>query len=418
MRGRREKDIDAEIREAAEFALALRGERERRRVTYRQMAESVHYSATALSRAADGRKLPTWAVAEAYLRACAVAPQDLPDWERRWKDARMAGRLEQIKAGQQPPARTPARHRREVDPVGLAGLDRPTADLLKVLHDLRTAKGMSLQRVADNSAEVQRVAAEDGRAIGRLSKTRIHEVEVGRRLVDDEFVELFLLAVGADKIEQNFVGVANGYRLRHCESPAGPERVPPPVRVPDPVRVPEPQPEPVVVRAVGRASVAVRPAIGRAAVPMAPMPTPGSWLTDSYVDELPPVPISPAPRRPVRTPAVRSHRSPNGYHAPRSPRLPRPKLKTLRPVLSGSAGLLTVSGTGILAGGLQPALTAAASVDLRALAGAFLVLAGLMLLVLSTGLAYLVWANRITPRGRHRAPAARRNPLRAALATG
>ncbi len=399
MRGRREKYIDSEIREAAEFALALRAERDRSGLTYRQMAKSIHYSPTALSRAADGRKLPTWGVAEAYLRACGVPHEDLAEWHGRWTDVRLQGRLEQIKAGQQPPARTTAAQPREFNPVGLAGLDRPTADLVKILHDLRSAKGVSLRRTAENSAAVQRAAAENGREIGRLSSTRIHEVEAGRRGVDDEFVELFLLAVGADQTEQDFVGRANGYRLRHCERPIAR----------------------VAVRAVGRARVVVKPAVapkpavGRAAVPS---PVLGTWLTDSYVDELPPVPISPAPRRPVRTPAVRSHRSPNDYHAPRSPRMPRAKLRALRPVLSGSAGLLTISGTGILAGGLQPVLTAAASVDLRALAGAFLVLAGVMLLVLTAGLAYLVWVNRFTAEGRHRAPDAHRNPLREAFTTG
>lgn len=392
MRGRREKQIDSEIRVAAEFALALRGERDRCGLTYRQMAKSAHYSPTALSRAADGRKLPTWDAAEAYLRACGVPAEDLADWHERWTCTRLQGQIEQIKAGQQRATRTPPSHLREFNPVGLVGLDRPTADLLKILHDLRSAKGLSLRRTAENSSAVQRAAAQNGREIGRLSSTRIHEVEAGRRPVDEEFVELFLLAVGADKTEQDFVGVANGYRLRQHERPA----------------------EPVSVRAVGRARVVVKPAIGRAVVRM---PVRGSWLTDSYVDELPPVPISPAPRRPVRTPAVRSHRSPSGYHAPRLPRMARPRLKALRPVLGGSAGLLTISGTGILIGGLQPMLTAAAAVDIRALAGAFLVLAGLMLLVLTAGLAYLMWINRNAAEGRHRA-AAPRNPLREAVMTG
>jgi WD40 repeat protein len=49
--------------------------------TYRVLAERAHYSLTALSEAAAGRKLPTLAVTLAYVKACAG---DTTEWEKRW----------------------------------------------------------------------------------------------------------------------------------------------------------------------------------------------------------------------------------------------------------------------------------------------------------------------------------------------
>src|SRR5216117_1380661 len=79
-----ERRIDADG-PVAEFALALRALRQRAgSPTYRQMASAVRVSAAALSLAAAGRALPTWAVASAYIRACGDDPQR---WHRRWEQA-------------------------------------------------------------------------------------------------------------------------------------------------------------------------------------------------------------------------------------------------------------------------------------------------------------------------------------------
>lgn len=51
---------------------------------YRVLAEQVHYSVAALSEAANGRKLPSLAVALAYVRAC---DGDVEEWEGRWRAA-------------------------------------------------------------------------------------------------------------------------------------------------------------------------------------------------------------------------------------------------------------------------------------------------------------------------------------------
>ncbi|MFE2756142.1 XRE family transcriptional regulator [Actinosynnema sp. NPDC059335] len=50
--------------------------------SYRQLGARAHYSATTLSDAAGGRKLPTLAVTLAYVRAC---EGDVAEWEDRWR---------------------------------------------------------------------------------------------------------------------------------------------------------------------------------------------------------------------------------------------------------------------------------------------------------------------------------------------
>lgn len=50
--------------------------------TYRQLSRDAHYSAAALSEAANGRRLPSLAVTLAYVRACGG---DVASWEARWR---------------------------------------------------------------------------------------------------------------------------------------------------------------------------------------------------------------------------------------------------------------------------------------------------------------------------------------------
>ncbi|RCG31886.1 hypothetical protein DQ384_08960 [Sphaerisporangium album] len=67
-----------------EFAADLRRLREKAgSPTYRDLARQAHYSAAALSEAAGGRRLPSLAVALAYVRACGG---DTAEWERRWHE--------------------------------------------------------------------------------------------------------------------------------------------------------------------------------------------------------------------------------------------------------------------------------------------------------------------------------------------
>ncbi|HWD83374.1 MAG TPA: helix-turn-helix transcriptional regulator [Kribbella sp.] len=67
-----------------EFAAALQRVRRNAGLTYRELAERAHYSHPHLIRATNGKHLPTWEVAAAYLTGCGVPNDLLPLWHRRW----------------------------------------------------------------------------------------------------------------------------------------------------------------------------------------------------------------------------------------------------------------------------------------------------------------------------------------------
>ncbi|WP_329062296.1 nSTAND1 domain-containing NTPase [Amycolatopsis sp. NBC_01480] len=79
---RRERPLDPGGDVLSQFAAGLRRLRERAGgPTYRELGQRAHYAAGTLSDAAGGRRLPTLAVALAYVRAC---HGDVGEWERRW----------------------------------------------------------------------------------------------------------------------------------------------------------------------------------------------------------------------------------------------------------------------------------------------------------------------------------------------
>jgi hypothetical protein len=70
--------------------------------SYREMATTTHFSHTSLSRAAQGRVLPSWEVTEAFVRYCGA--DNLAAWRGRWELARDARDRENA----HPVAATPA----------------------------------------------------------------------------------------------------------------------------------------------------------------------------------------------------------------------------------------------------------------------------------------------------------------------
>lgn len=81
--GRPEKPLDPAAGPEAEFALSLRKLRaDAGSPSYRAMEKEAHYSASVLSEAASGKKVPPWDVVKAYIRACAGDPAG---WRRRWE---------------------------------------------------------------------------------------------------------------------------------------------------------------------------------------------------------------------------------------------------------------------------------------------------------------------------------------------
>ncbi|ALG09477.1 helix-turn-helix domain-containing protein [Kibdelosporangium phytohabitans] len=82
---RPERDLNPDAGEVQKFAYELRELRQQAGATpYRQLAQLAHFSATTLADAAGGRRLPSLAVALAYVRACGG---DESLWEARWREA-------------------------------------------------------------------------------------------------------------------------------------------------------------------------------------------------------------------------------------------------------------------------------------------------------------------------------------------
>jgi hypothetical protein len=71
----------------ADFAASLRKLRQKRGITYREMAGIANFSYSSLAVAAAGRKLPTWEVTRAYVTACGGC---VDEWRARWDQARQA----------------------------------------------------------------------------------------------------------------------------------------------------------------------------------------------------------------------------------------------------------------------------------------------------------------------------------------
>jgi hypothetical protein len=87
MVGRPEKPVDPSLPFAG-LANGMRALREKCMKTYAQIAVEVNFGVTALSTAANGRRLPTRDVLLAYVRACGGSESE---WLQRWKDAARGG---------------------------------------------------------------------------------------------------------------------------------------------------------------------------------------------------------------------------------------------------------------------------------------------------------------------------------------
>ncbi|WP_290062931.1 helix-turn-helix domain-containing protein, partial [Amycolatopsis solani] len=80
---RAENPLETDGSALTAFAAGLRALRENAgNPSYRELARRAHFSATTLSDAAGGRRLPSLAVTLAYVRACGG---DGDEWERRWR---------------------------------------------------------------------------------------------------------------------------------------------------------------------------------------------------------------------------------------------------------------------------------------------------------------------------------------------
>ena len=139
--GRPERPVDPRAGAVQGLAHELR---ELRRAaggpSYRTMAKAAGFSATTLSQAAAGERLPTLAVVEGYVRACDGDPAE---WGPRWKEAeaeanRVAEEAEADDDGPTPPYRGLARFE-PADRHLFFGRDRVVADVHALVRDHRFA---------------------------------------------------------------------------------------------------------------------------------------------------------------------------------------------------------------------------------------------------------------------------------------
>ncbi|MFL6073352.1 MAG: helix-turn-helix domain-containing protein [Mycobacteriales bacterium] len=130
--GRPERPIDPTEGSLQSFAWDLRLLRAKAGgMSYRQLAQRVEFSASALSAAASGTAVPSRQVTLAYVNACGGDPRD---WERRWNELQASRAVRALTvdrplcppggAGAEGPAlaEPPVRWRRRAAAVGLATL--------------------------------------------------------------------------------------------------------------------------------------------------------------------------------------------------------------------------------------------------------------------------------------------------------
>ncbi|MCD9876851.1 nSTAND1 domain-containing NTPase [Streptomyces guryensis] len=136
--GRPERHVDPEAGPVQRLAHQLRELRTAAgSPSYRAMAQTAQFSATTLSQAAAGERLPSLAVVRGYARACAA---DLGEWEARWKEAEAeaAGTAREEDEDASPPYRGLARFEPD-DRALFFGRDRLVEELNHLVCDHRFA---------------------------------------------------------------------------------------------------------------------------------------------------------------------------------------------------------------------------------------------------------------------------------------
>ncbi|MFD7710553.1 helix-turn-helix domain-containing protein [Streptomyces sp. NPDC059786] len=132
---RREKPLDPDAGPVQAFAVALReARREAGQPTYRALAQKAGYSASTLSEAAAGERLPSLPVALAYVAACGAASDG---WEDRWRAAAVAGAVSApVDDATEAPYRGLARYETG-DAAVFFGRDQLTGALLELVREHR-----------------------------------------------------------------------------------------------------------------------------------------------------------------------------------------------------------------------------------------------------------------------------------------
>jgi transcriptional regulator with XRE-family HTH domain len=153
---RRENPLDPTDNPVTAFAVRLRRLRaEAGTPSYRAMAARSYYGYTTLAEAASGRRLPSWEITRAYVRACGG---DLAVWERLWREtAEAIGPSRDSrhgKGGERSPPQPSAEPNHAsadaaVDPARAGTLP----ELMGMLDGLRARAGLSLRMLVERSRD-------------------------------------------------------------------------------------------------------------------------------------------------------------------------------------------------------------------------------------------------------------------------
>ncbi|MFD0638774.1 protein kinase [Catenulispora yoronensis] len=165
----------------ADFASGLRELRDTAgRPTYKELGERTNYAPTALSTAANGKKLPSWDVTVAFVRACGGDEQS---WLTRWDEVRRSMSAE----GALPVPRTTRssieRRFARAEPAGA----QDVSEFVAQMRRLRIEAGKP------TLSELDRRAREAGR---RLPTSTLSDALKGGRLPSWPVVHAFVLACG------------------------------------------------------------------------------------------------------------------------------------------------------------------------------------------------------------------------------
>ncbi|MET7738129.1 hypothetical protein ABZT02_43620 [Streptomyces sp. NPDC005402] len=135
--GRPERPLDPASGPIARLAQELREVRKAAGTpSYRRMAQAAGFSATTLSLAASGERLPSLAVVQGYVKACGGDPLE---WEPRWKEAEAeAAEAMRERADTEPPYRGLARFE-PADRHLFFGRERMVEQLRQLVRDHRFA---------------------------------------------------------------------------------------------------------------------------------------------------------------------------------------------------------------------------------------------------------------------------------------
>jgi hypothetical protein len=200
---RPEKQVNPVGGPLAEFALGLRELRQRAGgISYRELSEVAHCSASVLSEAAAGNRFPTWTVTKAYVRACGG---DADAWRRRWGHTRASLSRPRTVADWQEIVSKRARElardsRMIIDPESSTAAaagdsvvpDRPNPRLVRTIPQL--VEEMNRLRIWHGRPSLRRLALGSGHAFG--SSTLAEALHHRDRLPSFGLLTAFVQACG------------------------------------------------------------------------------------------------------------------------------------------------------------------------------------------------------------------------------